>query len=355
VRKKTAVAAFVTAAAVLVCVPGAGAATGLVAHWRFDEGAGTVANDSSVNGFDGSIEGTATWVAGRRGPFALDLGGGSTRVVVGNATALEPSAITVEAWVKRSGSPGLWRYVVSKGATGCVAASYGLYSGFTGGLSFYVAAGSGFSFTLSPEAGTSVWDGQWHHAAGTFDGSTVRLYVDGVEVGSGTPATAPIGYGLWTSNDLLIGSYGGCAGLDFDGAVDEPKIWSRALSAAEIKLSAQGYSFSGFFPPVDNLPTLNSVKAGSAVPVKFSLAGNQGLGVFAAGSPASQRIACSSATELDAIEQTVAAGSSSLSYDAAGDRYVYVWKTSQLWSGTCRQLIVELDDGSVHKASFKFR
>jgi hypothetical protein len=342
------------AAAAFAWVPVAEAATGLVAHWRLDEGVGTVANDSSANGLDGSVEGAPAWVTGRRGPSALEFGGENQRVVVANNVALEPSAVTVEAWVKRSGSPGQWRYIVAKGATGCVAGSYGLYSGIGGGLAFYVSSDSGFSFTVSPDAGTGVWDGQWHHAAGTYDGSTIKLYVDGVEIGTGTPGTAPIAYGLWTTNDLIIGSYGGCTGLDFPGAVDEPKIWNRALSAAEIRLSAQGYDFSGFFRPVDNLPMLNSLKAGSAVPVKFSLAGYQGLDILAAGSPASQRISCSFGGDIDAIEQTVSAGSSSLSYDVTTDRYSYVWKTSSLWAGTCRQLVVELDDGSVHKAFFKF-
>ena len=47
------------------------------------------------------------------------------------------------------------------------------------------------------------------------------------------------------------------------------------------------YNWSGFFPPVDNLPALNSVKAGSAIPVKFSLGGDKGLNIFAAGYPKS--------------------------------------------------------------------
>jgi hypothetical protein len=353
VIRKGAVCGLVAAAA-LAWAPIGQAATGLVAHWRFDEGSGTVANDSSVNGLDGTVEGAPLWVTGRRGPWALEFGGGTQRVVVANNAALEPSAVTVEAWVKRNGSPGQWRYIVAKGATGCVAGSYGLYSGIDGGLAFYVSSDSGFTYTVSPNAGTGVWDGQWHHAAGTYDGSVVRLYVDGVQIGTGTSAPTPIAYGLWTTNDLIIGSYGGCTGLDFPGTVDEPKIWNRALSASEIKLSAQGYDFAGFFRPVDNLPVLNSVKAGSAVPVKFSLAGYQGLGIFPAGSPASRRVSCSLGEGTDAIEQTVSAGSSSLSYDVATDRYSYVWKTSSLWVGTCRQLVVELDDGSVHKAFFRF-
>ncbi len=115
------------------------------------------------------------------------------------------------------------------------------------------------------------------------------------------------------------------------------------------------FHFSGFFQPVDNLPTLNVAKAGSAIPVKFSLSGNQGLDIFAAGYPKSQAIACDSSTALDSIEETVTAGSSTLSYDATTDRYIYVWKTSKSWAGTCRQLIVQLSDGSSHVANFRFK
>ncbi len=55
------------------------------------------------------------------------------------------------------------------------------------------------------------------------------------------------------------------------------------------------------------------------------------------------------------IETTVAAGGSSLTYDALADQYVYVWKTEKSWAGTCRQLQVTLNDGTVHTANFKFK
>jgi hypothetical protein len=116
-----------------------------------------------------------------------------------------------------------------------------------------------------------------------------------------------------------------------------------------------GYSFTGFFSPVDNPPMFNTVKAGASVPVKFSLAGDQGLGILAAGSPASQRIACDSRAPLDAIEETATAGSSGLQYNAFTDQYTYVWKTEKGWANSCRQLNVKLDDGSDHLASFQFR
>lgn len=115
------------------------------------------------------------------------------------------------------------------------------------------------------------------------------------------------------------------------------------------------YNFNGFFQPVDNLPTLNVVKAGQSIPVKFSLNGDQGLNIFAAGYPRSQIIECDSTTVVDGIEETVTAGSSSLSYDPSTDTYTYVWKTDKAWANTCRQLVVKLNDGTYHQANFKFK
>lgn len=115
------------------------------------------------------------------------------------------------------------------------------------------------------------------------------------------------------------------------------------------------YNFAGFFQPVDNLPVVNMVSAGQSVPLKFSLSGNKGLNIFAAGFPTSQQIACVGGLPVSSVEETVTAGSSSLSYDATGDRYIYVWKTEKAWRGTCRQLIVKLNDGSLHTAYFQFK
>lgn len=115
------------------------------------------------------------------------------------------------------------------------------------------------------------------------------------------------------------------------------------------------YDWNGFFRPVDNLPTLNVAKAGSAIPIKFSLSGNQGLGIMAAGSPTSKVSTCETAGAADTIEETVTAGQSSLSYDASADQYTYVWKTDKSWAGTCRTLTVKLADGSIHQALFKLQ
>ena len=115
------------------------------------------------------------------------------------------------------------------------------------------------------------------------------------------------------------------------------------------------YNFTGFFSPIDNPPTVNEIKAGQAAPVKFSLGGNQGLNIFAAGSPSSVQVNCNTSAPIDAVEETETAGSSFLTYDATTDRYKYVWKTENSWKNTCRQLTVTLRDGTVHIALFKIK
>jgi hypothetical protein len=115
------------------------------------------------------------------------------------------------------------------------------------------------------------------------------------------------------------------------------------------------YNFSGFFQPVDNPPVVNTATAGSAIPVKFSLSGSKGPNIFAPGSPASQQVACVSGAPVAEVEQILAAGASSISYDPALDQYVYVWKTNKAWKGTCRLLTVTLNDGTTHVANFQFK
>jgi alpha-tubulin suppressor-like RCC1 family protein len=114
------------------------------------------------------------------------------------------------------------------------------------------------------------------------------------------------------------------------------------------------YAFSGFIGSIDAPPTFNTVKAGSAVPAKFNLGGDQGLVILAAGYPKSQPVQCDASSPADPIEETVSAGASSLSYDASTGQYTYVWKTEKAWANTCRVLTLRLVDGSEYTALFKF-
>jgi hypothetical protein len=113
------------------------------------------------------------------------------------------------------------------------------------------------------------------------------------------------------------------------------------------------WPFTGFFPPVDSPPTVNVANAGSSVPVKFSLGGDRGLEILPPGSPGSVKVGCASGAAEDTLEETATAGQSELRF--TGGQYVYVWKTEKAWAGTCRELRITLADGSVRKASFRFK
>ena len=115
------------------------------------------------------------------------------------------------------------------------------------------------------------------------------------------------------------------------------------------------YVFLGFFQSVDNT-IWNSVQAGSAIPVKFSLNGNQGLNIFTAGYPKVVTLACPAANAVvDAIEETVTANASGLQYDSTAAQYVYVWKTDKTWASSCRRLDVMFADGVTKSALFQFK
>jgi hypothetical protein len=283
-------ARFIVGAAIITIMGLAGAAPAyadstVVGLWHFDEGSGLSAGDSSGYGNNGTLSGGVSWVGGVGiSGSALSFDGLTGSVTVPQSSSLEPAQITVQAWVKRPGSPGSYRYIVDKGYTSCNGGSYGLYSGTSGGLVFYVSANNALSFKTSPDAGTGVWDGNWHLVTGTFDGSTLRLYIDGVQIGSGTPWTTPIGYAL-QNNNLFFGAYGGCQGFDYPGVIDETEIWNRALSATEIQAqfpypdlvltpststvsygASQTYSATAFDAHANNLGTVTSATTFTIAP-----------------------------------------------------------------------------------------
>jgi hypothetical protein len=119
-------------------------------------------------------------------------------------------------------------------------------------------------------------------------------------------------------------------------------------------VTAVPWTFGGFFQPIDNPNVFNVAKAGSTIPVKFSLGGDQGLAILAANYPNSQSIACSATAPADTVEELSTATVSGLKYDPVANQYIYNWKTATNYAGTCRQLNVKLADGTIHTALFKF-
>lgn len=126
----------------------------------------------------------------------------------------------------------------------------------------------------------------------------------------------------------------------------------QGFTAANQDIVIPKYEFVGFSPPVANAPTVNSAKAGSAIPLKFVVHGGEGTDVVPASSPQSQRVDCGSGATLGDPEPAAADGW--VTRDAATGTYHYNWKTSKEWAGTCRRLIVLLDDSTRHTAEFAF-
>jgi len=195
---------------------------------------------------------------------------------------------------------------------------------------------------------------------------TLQVDADAPSVAVACPST-PVVLGSvvsagWTAADAESGLATPASGsVPLDTSSVGTKSASAPTAADNVGHSAGAacfysvvFDFRGFFRPVDSPPMLNVVKAGSAIPVKFSLSGNQGLDIFAGGYPVSYGVDCDTSAPLDTVEQTVTAGGSSLSYDAGVDQYVYVWKSDKAWAGTCRRLDVTLVDGTRHIAHFKF-
>jgi uncharacterized protein len=139
-------------------------------------------------------------------------------------------------------------------------------------------------------------------------------------------------------------------------AIYEPNAYrSSDHDAVVVGLSPIGYDFTGFFGLLTDVPAFDVAKAGSSIPLQFSLFGFQGSNVFLAGYPRSQQIACDTGALIGGSIPTSNPGASQLSYDPQADQYNYVWKTERSWSGTCRQLVVILRDGGVHYSNIRFR
>jgi hypothetical protein len=206
--------------------------------------------------------------------------------------------------------------------------------------------------TASFDSPAAVVAGQQYALVLSTPGGSDGLYgwrfKDGDPLPNGQPWADQQDGPFWVNSD---DANAGGGGRDLVFAI----YLDGSSSAPSDDCSAPSYDFAGFFSPVDNPPTTNVVKAGSAIPLKFSLGGDKGLDIFAAGYPQSGTIPADPNASMDDIEQTVTAGESSLSYDAASDQYTYVWKTEKAWSGQTRQLVLKLDDDSEHKANFQFK
>jgi hypothetical protein len=207
--------------------------TGPVGHWQMNEGTGTDVSDSSGNNYDGTAEGSYSWVTGKIGSSAIEFTGGKVLVPDGgSAPLLNPSAeVTVSAWVKYSSAPGDYTArVVAKGYDAGDNENYGLQVTSGDQASFFIRDSNHVNFGLDSDE--TLPNDEWVHIAGTYDGTDVKVYINGDLAGS-EDATAGTGLLLQDSNGLAIGD---AVDVDreFPGAVDDARVYGYALTDAEV-------------------------------------------------------------------------------------------------------------------------
>jgi hypothetical protein len=228
-RARDAATNSTTATAVSVTVNN-NTSLGLVAAYGFNEGAGTTLADQTGTGHTGTISG-ATWTAQGRFGSALTFDGVNDWVTVNDANDLDfTTAFTLEAWVfpTTSGS-GSWRNVVIKERAG--GEVYNLYANAdTNAPVMYGVPAATPSQPLDARATTSLVLNTWSHLAATYDGTTLRLYVNGGLVGSRAVASP-----LLTSTGVLRFGGNNVWGEFFAGRIDEVRIYNRALTVDQIQ------------------------------------------------------------------------------------------------------------------------
>ncbi len=211
---------------------------GLVAAYGFNEGSGATVTDTSGNGNNGTISG-ATWTTSGKDGNALVFNGANALVTINNSTTLQLSAaMTLEAWVNPGVVSNAWRDVIYKGND-----NYFLEGGSGNGSVPVVGGTFGGSDVVLNGTG-ALPANTWTYLAATYDGTTTRLYVNGVQVAS----QAQTGAIATSTNPLQIGG-DSLYGQFFQGTIDEVRIYNVALTAAQIQTDMNTPILPDTYPP----------------------------------------------------------------------------------------------------------
>jgi hypothetical protein len=206
----------------------------LVAHWKFDDGSGTTALDSSGNGNDGTFVGTPQWAAGKLGG-ALDFDGDNSYVDCGNDEIFGiTDAFSLTVWINWRTVTVDWQTVIAKGDNTWRLARGGssqtMDFGFTDG---------GPRGWMSVATASDVPLNEWHHVAATIDKiEGAKIYLDGVLEG-----TNPDKDGITTGGTnyaVFIGENSQATGRFWVGLIDDVRVYKRVLLEGEIQAVMAG-------------------------------------------------------------------------------------------------------------------
>lgn len=224
---------------IVALVSGRPISAAIVGSWQFDEGSGTVINDLSGQGNIGTLINpqNGTWTDGKDGGglyFDGTTGQRATWVNFGNNSSLQiANAISFSAWVKSS-NPSRDAPILAKEGGGAMSYWFGVYHGKFGVLLDQDGVGS------SPWAGYDRDNGAilantWVHLASTWDGTTIRHYVNGKETNNASYSVP-----IYVSNaPLTLGVNSNYNSTAFQGVLDNVRLYNHALSAQEVQDSMQ--------------------------------------------------------------------------------------------------------------------
>ena len=192
----------------------------LVAWWKFDEGNGSIAHDISNNSNDGVIHG-AIWTTGKLGS-ALEFDGMNDYVDCGNDASLDiTDELTVESWINWKGGGAVYHVIFTKGYY-ILGSNYYMMVGRDGTFYFSI-----FSQSINVE--NAISPNTWIHVAGTYDGNIRKAYING-ELRASKALSLPV----HTNNQPLFIGKANPGYYPFKGAIDDVKIYNRALTPEEI-------------------------------------------------------------------------------------------------------------------------
>jgi hypothetical protein len=218
----------------LIVTPVQPGSADLVGHWKFDDGFGTTAVDSSINANSGALVGDTQWVAGHDGG-ALRFDGTDDYVELPIGVLISSlTNSTFSIWASFPNAGGAWQRIFDFGTGETFYMFLSPRIGTTGEMRFAITVAGGGSPEQMVTAPSTLPSG-WHHVAVTIDAAkdTITLYLDGSVVAQNTQATlAPSDLGMTTNNWLGRSQYIADAG--YTGLLDDFRIYKRALSGAEV-------------------------------------------------------------------------------------------------------------------------
>lgn len=231
---------------------------GLEAYFRLDEGTGENASGSTLHSATGgTLTGDAHWVQTVTGttlfynPFGVEFDGTDDYITFGDAYDINDSSTlrTYSAWFRRKSSNTDDVIFSKKSATGSSTAGYALWlDDATDKLYFEVANGTNDYLVTST---STVTDQDWHHVAVSYNPlrtQAINLYLDGaidVSAKSGSLESGGAISGTFSNTSaFILGSTAGGTG-DFEGTIDDFRIYSRAMSGSEISQLGSGHKTTG--------------------------------------------------------------------------------------------------------------